>query len=124
MHPHPDQLTPQEAADAVGALAGVHQRLMRLTDKISQLTHAAERELPILAAAAESDGTERANYALAEEQVRTADLAVEILSAMDLLADRMAKAHPALQEVLGKAAAAETEAVSAAFFTEHFGKAA
>lgn len=119
MHLHPDQLTPQEAAYAVATVAGLRERLKRLSERIDHLWCRADHVLPTRAHAAETDGTERADQELAEAQVDAAETACEILAEMDLLAARMAIASRRLAACLADAAQAEAQAIA-----EHFGKAA
>ncbi|MFG1246766.1 hypothetical protein [Xanthobacter flavus] len=121
MTPHPDQLNLKEAADAVGALAGVDERATKLSSLIGDLGHLVGYRLPVAAqAVAEEPESEAAGIALAGVQVEAADKAAEICAAIDLLTARLGKAGPALARVLEGAVRAE----DAAFAAQHFGKAA
>ncbi|WP_296585679.1 hypothetical protein [Xanthobacter sp.] len=110
MSPHPDQITPQEAADALGTLAGVAERASQVEDLVRGFKHLVVGMLPgaVQESAAEPD-SESANARLAALQVEAADRAVEILAAMDLLYGRLGKARPALALALARASRGDTE---------------
>lgn len=128
MIPHPDQLTPEEAANAVNVLAGVRQYINGLRYKIETFEEMAAKDLPAAAQVEAAEGTPRANRDLADAQRLAAMAACEILSGFDLLASRLELARGGLADCLATAARGEAEAAAAAadaaFIAEPFGEAA
>ena len=128
MIPHPDQLTPEEAANAVNVLAGVRQYITNMRYKIETFEEMAAKDLPAVAQVEAAEGTARANRDLADVQRLAAMAACEILSGIDLLASRLDLARGGLADCLTAAARGEADAAAAAadaaFVAEHFGEAA
>ncbi|MBP2147959.1 hypothetical protein [Xanthobacter flavus] len=121
MIPHPDQLNLKEAADALGTLAGVDELATKLSHQIQRIAQLVEFRLPGVAQAlVEEPQSEAATIALARVQVEAADRAAEICAAIELLTARLAKAGPALHQVLDAAEEAEFEAQKAAAIAAGF----
>lgn len=125
MTPHPDQLTPQEAASAVNILSGLTERLSFLRYKIEVLECMSEQKLPAAAQVEAQEATTRSNMKLAEVQRAAAEAACDILAHMDLLEPRLRKAWEGLAAYLASVEEVEAnQAADEAFAAEHFGKAA
>lgn len=126
MTPHPDQLTPDEAAGAANVLSGLTERLGMLRYRIETFEGLVGTQLPLAAAEDADNATPRANLELAEVQRGAAEAACEILAGIGLLSRRLALAAAGLEQALTEAEQAEVDAdaLTAAFIAAHFGKAA
>ncbi len=124
MSPHPDQLTPDEAAGAANVLSGLTERLGMLRYRIETFEGLVQTQLPLAAAKDADNATPCANLELAEIQRRAAEAACEILAGFGLLQRRLALAAAGLEQALTDAEQAEADAENAAFIAEHFAEAA
>lgn len=117
----PTQLNAQEAQAVATVLAGIRTLALHLHVKVGDLADDLERMPQAEAdhtAHCGADGagtlaTLQAEHRISALQMRAANTAAEILSALALLADRATKARAALERQLAAAAAAEAPAEAA-----------